>query len=103
MSRFGDILKNAKRPPTPDEPPADPPPVEKAPDPPAPAPPSPAPKKGRPPGKRSNPAFEQVTAYIPGELYRDVRIRLLQEGQGQEFSELVAELLAAWLAGRTSG
>ena len=104
MSRFGDILKNAKRAPTPDDPPADPPPVVETkagrtpPADPDPAePPSPAPRKGRPPGKRSDPSFEQVTAYIPKALYRDVRIRLLQEGQGQEFSELVGELLAAWL------
>lgn len=110
MSRFDGILKNAKRAPTADEPPAETPPAAEAvvgriPQPPAPPlePPSPAPRKGRPPGKRSNPAFEQVTAYIPGELYRDVRIRLLQEGKGQEFSELVADLLSAWLAVRKSG
>jgi hypothetical protein len=67
------------------------------------APPSPAPRKGRPPSKRSNPAFEQVTAYIPGELYRKVRIGLLEDAKGQEFSELVADLLSAWLAGRKPG
>jgi hypothetical protein len=107
VSRFGDILKNAKRPTAPDEPPADPPPVAEAVverPPPTLATPaevhSPAPRKGRPPGKRSDPSFEQVTAYIPKALYRDVRIRLLQEGQGQEFSELVADVLAAWLESR---
>jgi hypothetical protein len=44
-----------------------------------------------------------VTAYIPKALYRDVRIRLLQEGQGQEFSELLADVLAAWLESRPRG
>lgn len=110
MSRFGDILKNAKRPPVPEEAPADPPPaaeavVERTPQAPAPTagPPSPAPRKGRPPGKRSDPSFEQVTAYIPRELYRKVRIALLEDDRGQEFSELTAALLSAWLDGRQSG
>ncbi|MEJ7639352.1 MAG: hypothetical protein WKF75_15585 [Singulisphaera sp.] len=44
-----------------------------------------------------------MTAYVPGELYRKVRIRLLEEARGQEFSELVADLLSAWLAGRKPG
>jgi hypothetical protein len=103
VSKFGDILKNAKRTPATDDPPAEKAPTLDIAPAAATAPPSPAPRKGRPPGKRSDPAYEQVTAYIRGDLYRDVRIRLLQEGKGQEFSELVAELLAAWLAGRKPG
>lgn len=107
MSRFDGILKAKGRGPAPEDSPAEEPPTlddvtvttPARPAPPV-APPPPAPKKGRPPGKRSDPAFEQVTAYIPGELYRKVRIRLLQEARGQEFSELVADLLSAWLAGR---
>lgn len=74
-----------------------------------PAPPSPAPaqpsaprRPGRPPGKRSDPTFEQVTAYIPRDLYRDVRIALLQDDRRPEFSELVADLLSGWLASRRS-
>lgn len=99
MSRFDGILKAKGRGSAPEEAPpgpasATPPPV---------APPSPAPPRGRPKGKRSDPAYEQVTAYIPGELYRNVRIGLLQDAQGQEFSELVADLLSAWLAGRKPG
>ena len=31
-------------------------------------------KKGRPRGKRSNPDFEQVTAYVRSKTYRDVKI-----------------------------
>jgi len=99
VSKFGDILKAKGRGPDPEE-------TTPGPTPPAPAPaapPSPAPRKGRPPGKRSDPAYEQVTAYIPGELYRKVRIGLLEDAKGQEFSELVADLLSAWLAGRKSG
>ena len=71
------------------------------------APPSPAPAEvapprgpGRPRGKRSDPTFDQVTAYVPHDLYHRVRLALLKDDRGQEFSELVAELLAEWLAGR---
>jgi hypothetical protein len=71
------------------------------------APPSPAPVDapaargpGRPRGKRSDPTFDQVTAYVPHGLYHRVRLALLEDDQGQEFSELVAELLTGWLAVR---
>lgn len=61
-----------------------------------------APKqRGRPKGKRSDPAFEQVTAYIRKETHKTVKIALLQEGQDREFSELVEELLSDWLRSRT--
>jgi hypothetical protein len=103
VSRFDGILKAKGRGPAAQETPEETPPAEASPDPSPVAPPSPAPRKGRPPGKRSNPAFEQVTAYIPGDLYRKVRIGLLEDAKGQEFSELVADLLSAWLAGRKSG
>jgi hypothetical protein len=99
MSRFDGILKAKGRRPGPGEAPPESPPAS----PPPAAPPSPAPPRGRPKGKRSDPAYEQVTAYIPGALYRDVRIGLLQDAKGQEFSELVADLLSAWLAGRNPG
>jgi len=107
VSRFGDILKNAKRGPAPDEPDAESIPAtqqvrEVVPEAPS-APPSPAPRMGRPPGKRSDPSFEQVSAYVPRELYRKVRIALLEDDRAHEFSELMADLLSAWLAGRKSG
>jgi hypothetical protein len=56
--------------------------------------------RGRPPGKRSDPDFEQVTAYIRRHTHQGVKIALLQEGKGQEFSELVEGLLAKWLKSR---
>ena len=62
-------------------------------------PPAPT-RPGRPPGKRSDPGFVQVTAYVPGDLYRRVRIGLLEDAKGQEFSELVAELLVDWVKSR---
>jgi hypothetical protein len=59
------------------------------------------PKRGRPAkGKRSNPDFEQVTAYIRKRTHADVKIALLREGQKREFSALVEDLLAGWLASR---
>ena len=53
-------------------------------------------KRGRPTGKRSNPDYVQVTAYIPQALYTEVKIALLREGGG-EFSDLVTELLSSWM------
>jgi hypothetical protein len=58
---------------------------------------SPATKMGRPKGKRSNPEYTQVTAYIRQDTYKDIRVLLLQKGDGQEFSELVEELLSEYL------
>ena len=55
--------------------------------------------KGRPPGKRTNPDYQQVTVYIPRALHDQVKIALIQEGR-KEFSELVGELLASWIKER---
>jgi hypothetical protein len=62
---------------------------------------SPATKMGRPKGKRSNPDYIQVTAYIRQDTYKDIRVLLLQKGDGQEFSELVEELLFEYLKTQT--
>ena len=53
--------------------------------------------RGRPggQGKRLNPEYAQVTAYIPKALHAETKINLIRDGN-REFSELVAELLAAW-------
>jgi hypothetical protein len=51
---------------------------------------------GRPPGKRSDPAFQPVTAWVRKVTYQLVRERLLKEDRG-EFSVLVEELLRGWL------
>ena len=55
-------------------------------------------KKGRPKGKRSHPDFEQVTAYIRSQTYRQTKIALLQQDELSDFSELVEELLTEWLS-----
>lgn len=59
---------------------------------------SPPIKKGRPKGKRSNPDFEQVTAYIRSQTYRQTKIALLQQDELSDFSELIEELLTEWLS-----
>lgn len=56
--------------------------------------------RGRPRGKRSHPDFEQITAYIGKQTYRDTKIALLQEGENRQFSELVEHLLREWLENR---
>ena len=45
--------------------------------------------------KSQNPAFVKLTAYIPRELHRAVKIRLLE--QGREISDLVEVLVSDWL------
>ncbi len=55
---------------------------------------------GRPTGKRTNPHYAQVTAYIPKSLHEDVKIALIKEG-GKEFSTLVEELLGEWMQNKT--
>jgi hypothetical protein len=57
-------------------------------------------RRGRPTGKRSDPDFEQTTAYIRKDTHRNVKIALLEEGEGREYSELVEELLSKWLKAR---
>lgn len=108
MSKFRGIIDAAKtREPEPvdtPEPTPPPAPVAAAPKPPpSPAPPEAAPierRPGRPRGKRSDPGYVQVTAYIPDELHHNVKLALLQERKGREFSELVGELLTEWLKSR---
>ena len=53
--------------------------------------------RGRPKGKRSDPAFEQVTAYIRKETYRQTKLALLNANDSRDFSQLVEELLGAYL------
>ncbi|MDA2933230.1 hypothetical protein MYX82_02690 [Acidobacteria bacterium AH-259-D05] len=60
-----------------------------------------SPQSGRSRGKRSHPDFQQITAYIRKETHQKVKIALLQEGEGREFSELVEELLGNWLESRS--
>ena len=51
---------------------------------------------GRPPGKRSNPDWEQATVFIRKDTKRAALMRLMETGSNQDFSELVDQLLAKW-------
>ena len=54
-------------------------------------------KMGRPPGKRSNPEYQQVTVLLHSATYTETRKRLL--GERQDVSDLINELLSGWLKG----
>lgn len=51
-------------------------------------------------GKRKDPEYSQLTAYVRKELHQAVRVALINDGNGQEISELVEELIEKWLAKR---
>jgi uncharacterized Rmd1/YagE family protein len=54
-------------------------------------------RRGRPNGKRSSDQFKQVTAYIGVDTYKRTKISLFKKSGGQQFSELVDQLLVKWL------
>lgn len=56
-------------------------------------------KKPRATGKRSNPNYEQVGAYIPKEIHKEVKKLLLDEDD-LDFSDLVGTLLKQWLSNK---
>jgi len=45
-------------------------------------------------GKRSDPAYNQVGAYVPKDLYMNVKEKLVREDR--DFSDLVTDLLREW-------
>jgi hypothetical protein len=49
-------------------------------------------------GKRSNPAYRQISTYVRSDLYRSVKRELLMEER--DFSDLMDELLAEWIRSR---
>jgi hypothetical protein len=54
-------------------------------------------RRGRPTGKRSDPDFTQITAYLRTKTIEDVKIKLIKQGSTQDVSELIEELLSVWL------
>ena len=46
-------------------------------------------------GKKGNPEYQQVTAYIPKKLHLDVKRKLI--GMEDDFSVTVEKLLREWL------
>lgn len=51
-------------------------------------------------GKKSNPDFTQVTAYLTRKTYGKTRSYLWDTGDKRDFSELVEDLLVDYLAGK---
>jgi hypothetical protein len=58
-------------------------------------------RRGRRSGKRSDPDYEQITAYVRRETYRDVKIALLRDDKVADVSELLENLLSDWLKSRS--
>jgi hypothetical protein len=55
---------------------------------------------GRPPGKRSDPAWKPRTILMRTKTHRRVSGLLLEQDDGPDLSELVDQLLTEWLAKR---
>lgn len=53
-------------------------------------------KTGRPPGKKSNPSYAQVTVYLRKDLHRTAQKLLFDDKR--QFSDLVDELVDRWVA-----
>jgi hypothetical protein len=51
-------------------------------------------------GKRSDPAYRQISTYVRSDLYRIVKRELLMEER--DFSDLMDELLGEWVSRRQS-
>ena len=48
-------------------------------------------------GRRNDPSYTQVAAYIPQNLYKQVKMKLLQEAKSRNFSELMEDLLVEYV------
>ena len=57
-------------------------------------------KRAKTAARRTRPDYTQVAVYVPTELHRDVKIKLLQQVPSRNFSELVEDLLAAYMDNR---
>ena len=51
-------------------------------------------------GKRSDPAYRQISTYVRSDLYRSVKRELLMDER--DFSDLMDELLSGWMSSRTA-
>ena len=55
------------------------------------------PGKGRPPGKRSDPAWKLYSHFLKKQTHREVTNILRNEENGQDFSDVLQQLLEEWL------
>lgn len=49
-------------------------------------------------GKRRDPNYQQITAYLPQELYHSLKVALVQDKL--QMSDLFSELVQEWLTSR---
>jgi hypothetical protein len=85
-SKFSGVLARLKDAPPPErdaEPPSPPPEIKRT--------------MGRPPGKRSDPGWSPRTIMMNRHTHKSVQRILLETESEQDLSELVDELLKAWL------
>jgi hypothetical protein len=75
------------------------PPATASPAPPVSAPPAPPQKMGRPPGKKTDPNYVQVTVYLRKSNHQAAKKILID--QEREFSELVDDLVTRWIENPT--
>ena len=52
-------------------------------------------------GKRRDPNYQAITAYLPQDLYIEMKVALVQDRK--EMSELLSELAQQWLKVRAGG
>jgi hypothetical protein len=55
-------------------------------------------KRARQIGKRQNPAYQQISAYVRRDLYEKIRRDLI--GRNDDFSDLLEQWMEAWLSGK---
>ena len=54
--------------------------------------------KGRPPGKRSDPAWKLYSHFLKKQTHREATNILRNEENGRDLSDVLQQLLEAWLA-----
>ncbi len=59
--------------------------------------------KRRPLGKRTAPDYVQVGVYLPKRLHSQAKVLLIHEGADRDFSQLIGDLLAAYVDKQTTG
>ena len=57
----------------------------------------PVPGKGRPPGKRSDPAWKLYSHFLKKQTHREATNILRNEENGQDLSDVLQQLLEEWL------
>ncbi len=53
-------------------------------------------------GKRTAPDYVQVGVYIPKQLHNQAKVLLIHEGQDRDFSQLIGDLLTAYVEQQTT-